>query len=143
MRRPTFNLPSLVLLLCLPLLSQCNTREVYEWVQSFSHPKHMGATQQILVACNTTAAPAVPTGLVTSTGIKNVINTQWDDQAGCTFNVYVDGALNQEGVVWQATFHKVNIGAPNTEALISISAVSISSGLESPQCTPVAGTSGS
>lgn len=133
----------MLLFLCLPLLSQCDTHEIYEWVQCFSPPKHMGATQQILVACNTLAVPAVPTGLVTSTGIVNVINTQWDDQAGCTFNVYVNGVLNQNGVVWQATFHKVNIGAPNTVALISISAVSTSSGLESPQCTPVAGISGS
>lgn len=88
-------------------------------------------------------APSVPTGLVTSTGIRNVINTQWDDQAGCTFNVYVDGVLNQTGVVWQVLFHKVNIGASNTVAFISLSAVNTTSGLESAQCDPVMGTSGS
>lgn len=131
-----------LLFLCLPLLSQCNTREVYEWIQIFSHPKHMGATQQILVACNTPVAPHAPTGLAASPGSSGVIVLTWDAQPGCTFNVFSDS-----GSYFDATGTSLNwnIGLPGqTVYNITLVAVDILTGLESPPSSPpIEGISGS
>lgn len=133
------------LFLILPLFSQCTMREVYEWC--FYNHKAMSFP----VACypkssrpgnSGPVAPHAPTGLQALPGTSGIIELMWDDQPGCTFNVFSDS-----GSYYGATGIALswNIGLPGQPVYnITLVAVDDVTGLESPPSSPpIEGISGS
>lgn len=87
-------------------------------------------------------APAIPVGLTGMTADAGAVDLHWTDQAGCTFNIYVDGSLYQTGVSWDYTV-RIYYGDPGEEHEYAVSAVDTVTGLESAPCEALGITSGS
>ena len=86
--------------------------------------------------------PAIPTGLTVMTADAGAVDLHWNDQPGCTFNIYVDGSFLKSVVYWDYTV-RVNYGDPGTEHQYAVSAVDIITSLESAPCEALGITSGS